>query len=130
MSWYADSSALLKLLIAEKESAALTDFIDFTIKSSVLTRVEVIRTLHKIAPEKIAEAQIILNGIDLTPVNPAILSVAENFSPSITLKSLDAIHVATVIFLDKSVEGVITYDKAMIKNAKELGINVVSPGMK
>ena len=130
MSWYADSSALLKLLIAEKESAALTDFIDFTIKSSVLTRVEVIRTLHKIAPEKIAEAQIILNGIDLTPVNPAILSVAENFSPSITLKSLDAIHVATVIFLDKSVEGVITYDKAMIKSAKELGINVVSPGMK
>ena len=130
MSWYADSSALLKLLVVEKESAALTDFIDFTIKSSVLTRVEVIRTLHKIAPEKIAEAQIILDGIDLTPVNPAILSVAENFSHSITLKSLDAIHVATVIFLDKSVEGVITYDKAMIKNANELGIKVVSPGMK
>ena len=130
MSWYADSSALLKLLIVEKESVALTDFIDFTIKSSVLTRLEVIRTLHKIAPEKIAEAQIILDGIDLTPVNPAILSVAENFSHSITLKSLDAIHVATVIFLNKSVEGVITYDKAMIKNAKELGINVVSPGMK
>ena len=130
MSWYADSSALLKLLIVEKESVALTDFIDFTIKSSVLTQVEVIRTLHKIAPEKIAEAQIILNGIDLTPVNLAILTVAENFSPSITLKSLDAIHVATVIFLNKSVEGVITYDKAMIKNAKELGIRVASPGMK
>lgn len=130
MSWYADSSALLKLLVVEKESAALTDFIDFTIKSSVLTRVEVIRTLHKIAPEKIAEAQIILDGMDMTPVNPAILNVAENFSPSITLKSLDAIHVATVIFLDKSVEGVITYDKAMIKNANELGIKVVSPGMK
>ena len=130
MSWYADSSALLKLLIVEKESVDLSDFIDFTIKSSVLTRVEVIRTLHKIAPEKINDAQIILDGIDLTPVNPAILSVAENFSPSITLKSLDAIHVATVIFLNKSVEGVITYDKAMIKNANELGIKVVSPGMK
>ena len=130
MSWYADSSALLKLLIVEKESVDLSDFIDFTIKSSVLTRVEVIRTLHKIAPEKITDAQIILDGIDLTPVNPAILSVAENFSPSITLKSLDALHIATVIFLDKSVEGVITYDKQMIKNAKELGIKVVSPGMK
>jgi predicted nucleic acid-binding protein len=114
----------------EKESTALAEFIDFTIKSSVLTRVEVIRTLHKIAPEKINDAQIILDGIDLTPVNPAILNVAENFATSITLKSLDAIHVATVIFLDKSVEGFITYDKAMIKNAKELGIKVVSPGMK
>jgi hypothetical protein len=130
LSWYADSSALLKLLIVEKESVDLSDFIDFTIKSSVLTRVEVIRTLHKIAPEKITDAQIILDGIDLTPVNPAILNAAENFSPSITLKSLNALHIATVIFLDKSVEGVITYDKAMIKNAKELGIKVVSPGMK
>ena len=130
MSWYADSSAILKLLIVEKESAALTDFIDFTIKSSALTRVEVIRVLHKIAPEKIDRAQIILAGIDLTPLNPAILSMAENFAPSITLKSLDALHIATAIFLDKSVEGVITYDKAMIKNAKELRIKVASPGMK
>ena len=130
MSWYADSSAILKLLIVEKESAALTDFIDFTIKSSVLTRVEVIRVLQKIAPEKIDRAQIILAGIDLTPLNPAILSMAENFAPAITLKSLDAIHVATVVFLNKTIRGLITYDKAMIKNAKELGIKVVSPGMK
>ena len=130
MSWYADSSVILKLLIVEKESADLTDFIDFTIKSSVLTRVEVIRVLYKIAPEKIARAQVILTGIDLTPVNPAVLSVAENFAPSMTLKSLDAIHIATVIFLDKSVEGVVTYDRQMIANAKLLGIKVVSPGMR
>ena len=130
MSWYVDSSALLKLLIVEKESVDLIDFIDFTIMSSVVTRVEVIRTLQKIAPEKVAEAQILLTGIDLTPVNSSILSVAENFSPSISLQSLGAIHVATVIFLDKSVEGLVTYDKAMIKNAKEFGIKVVSPGLK
>lgn len=130
MSWYADSSAILKLLIVEKESAALTNFIDFTIKSSVLTRVEIIRVLHKIAPEKIAQAQVILAGIDLTPLNPAILSAAENFAPAITLKSLEALHVASVLFLGAAVEGLITYDKAMIKNAKELGIKVVSPGMK
>ena len=130
MSWYADSSAILKLLIVEKESAALTNFIDFTIKSSVLTRIEIIRVLHKIAPEKIAQAQVILAGIDLTPLNPAILSAAENFAPAITLKSLDALHVASVLFLGAAVEGLITYDKAMIKNAKELGITVVSPGMK
>ena len=130
MSWYADSSAILKLLIVEKESGALTNFIDFTLKSSVLTRVEIIRVLHKIAPEKIAQAQVILAGIDLTPLNPAILSAAENFAPAITLKSLDALHVASVLFLGTAVEGLMTYDKAMIKNAKELGIKVVSPGMK
>ena len=130
MSWYADSSAILKLLIAERESVDLADFIDFTIKSSALTRVEIIRVLHKIAPEKIAQAQVILAGIDLTALNPAILSAAENFAPAITLKSLDALHVASILFLGTSVEGLISYDKQMIKNAKELGIKVVSPGMK
>ena len=63
-------------------------------------------------------------------MNPAILSSAENFPESITLRSLDAIQIATVIFLDKTVDGVVTYDKVMIKNAKELGIKVASPGMK
>ena len=130
MSWYLDSSAILKLLIAEKESAALTDFINFTIKSSVLTRVEVIRTLHKIAPEKTADAKEILAGIDVTPLNSAVLNIAENFSLSITLRSLDALHVATVLFLEKTVEGLLTYDKQMIANAKLLGIKTISPGMK
>jgi predicted nucleic acid-binding protein len=118
------------LLIAEKESASLTDFINFTIKSSALTRVEVIRTLHKIAPERVADAKVILAGIDVTPVNTSVLSTAENFNPSITLRSLDAIHVATVLFLAKTVEGLITYDKQMITNAKKLGIKVISPGLK
>ncbi|CAB5058297.1 unannotated protein [freshwater metagenome] len=63
-------------------------------------------------------------------MNPAILSSAENFPESITLRSLDAIQIATVIFLDKSIEGVVTYDKQMIENAKKLGLKVISPGMK
>ena len=98
--------------------------------TSVISRVEVIRSLNRISPEKIAEGQAALSRFEMTPVSSPILMLAENFPVSITLKSLDAIHVATVIFLNKSVKGVITYDKQMIKTAKELGIKVVSPGMK
>jgi len=130
LSWYLDSSAVLKLLITEKGSAALTDFIDFTIKSSTLTRVEVIRVLLKIAPERIADAKTILAGIDVTTVNSAVLNTAENFNPSITLSSLDALHVATVLFLEKTIEVLITYDKQMITNEKALGIKTLSPGVK
>lgn len=130
MSWYINSSAILKLLISEKESIALVAFLDAPVKTSVISRVEVIRSLNRISPEKIAEGQVALSRFEMTPVSSPILMLAENFPVSITLKSLDAIHVATVIFLDKLVEGIITYDKAMIKNAKELGIKVVSPGMK
>lgn len=130
MSWYLDSSAILKLLITEKESAALIGFINFTIKSSALTRVEVIRVLHKIAPQRVADANAILAGIDVIPVNSAVLNMAESFNSSITLKSLDALHVATVLFLARTIEGLITYDKQMITNAQMLGIQVFSPGMK
>lgn len=130
MSWYLDSSAVLKLLIDEKESVVLTGFIDFQVTSSALTRVEVIRTLHKIAPEKIEEAKVILKGFDVIPINGAVLNIAESFDSSNTLRSLDALHVATVLFLEKTVNGLISYDKDMIVNAKQLGIETISPGIK
>ena len=130
MSWYIDSSAILKLLISENESIALAQFLDAPTKTSAISRVEVIRSLNRISPEKIAEGQAALYRFEMIPVSSSILSLAENFPAVITLKSLDAIHVATVVFLNKTIRGLITYDKAMIKNVKELGIKVVSPGMK
>ena len=130
MSWYLDSSAILKLILAETESKALVNFLSEETITSTISRVEVIRTLNRIYPLSVIKGKEILSNFLLTPMNPAILSSAENFPESITLRSLDAIQVATVIFLDKSVEGVVTYDKQMIKNAKELGIKVASPGMK
>ena len=63
-------------------------------------------------------------------VNSSILILAENFPAAITLKSLDALHFATVVFLNKTISGLITYDRPMIANAKLLGIKVVSPGMR
>ncbi|MEI7697643.1 MAG: type II toxin-antitoxin system VapC family toxin [Actinomycetes bacterium] len=130
MSWYLDSSAILKLILAETESKALVNFLSEETITSTISRVEVIRTLNRMYPLSVIKGKEILSNFLLTPMNPAILSSAENFPESITLRSLDAIQVATVIFLDKSVEGVVTYDKQMIKNAKELGIKVASPGMK
>jgi len=130
LSWYIDSSAILKLLISEKESTALATFLDAPVKTSAISRVEVIRALNRISPEKIVEGQAALSRFEMTPVSSSILMLAESFPVSITLKSLDAIHVATVVFLNKTIKGLITYDKAMIKNALELGIKVVSPGMK
>jgi len=130
LSWYIDSSAILKLLISEKESIALVEFLDAPAKTSAISRVEVMRSLNRINPEKIAEGQAALSRFELIPASSPILILAENFPTAITLKSLDAIHVATVVFLNKTIRGLITYDKAMIKNAKELGIKVASPGMK
>ena len=130
MSWYIDSSAILKLLISEKESIALAEFLDAPVKTSEISRVEVIRSLNRISPEKIADGQAALSRFEMIPVNSSILILAENFPAAITLKSLDALHFATVVFLNKTISGLITYDKAMIKNAKLLGIKVASPGIR
>lgn len=130
MSWYLDSSAILKLLIAEKESAELVRFINFVPKSSFLARVEVVRTLMRIAPEKVDHAKIILQQMDLSPISPVVLMKAESFASSVSLQTLAAIHIATVQSLHGVIEGLITYDNQMISNAKDLGITVVSPGMK
>ena len=130
MSWYIDGSAILKLLISEKESIALAEFLDAPVKTSEISRVEVIRSLNRISPEKIADGQAALSRFEMIPVNSSILILAENFPAAITLKSLDALHFATVVFLNKTISGLITYDIAMIKKAKLLGIKVVSPGMR
>lgn len=130
MSWYLDSSAILKLIISERESRPLTEFLNVDAKTSTISRVEVIRALHRVSPEKISDGLRILSKIEMCPAGTPVLSSAENFSSRVTLRTLDAIHVATVLFLGNSVEGLISYDKQMIRNAKEFGIKVLSPGMK
>ena len=130
ISYYLDSSAILKLIIKEAESDSLRKFINTKVITSALSRVEVIRTLSLNDESLIIAGQMVLEKFELMPLSRPILTIAENFSSQITLRSLDALQVASVIFLSPMVKSLITYDKNMIKNAKALGISVVSPGFK
>ena len=130
MSWYLDSSAILKTIFDEKERPELLRLLTSQSTSSRLSRVEVRRTVARLAPTNVIEVNRELEKINFLPISDAILLAAENFSPDITLRALDAIHVATVMRLEGSIEGLITYDKQMVTNAQLLGIKVISPGMK
>ena len=130
ISYYLDSSAILKLIIKEAESDSLRKFINTKVITSAISRVEVIRTLSLNDESLIIAGQMVFEKFELMPLSRPILTIAENFSPQITLRSLDALQVASVIFLSPMVKSLITYDKNMIKNAKALGISVVSPGIK
>lgn len=130
MSWYLDSSAILKTIFEEKERLELLRVLTTQSTSSRLARVEVRRTVARLAPTKVVEVNQELEKINFAPISDAILLAAENLSPDITLRTLDAIHIATVMSLEGSIKGLITYDKQMIVNAKKLGIKVISPGMK
>ena len=130
MSWYLDSSAILKTIFDEQERPDLLRFLNSQSTSSRLSKIEVRRTVARLVPTKTAEVNLELDKINFLPISNPILMAAENFSPEITLRTLDAIHIATVMSLEGSIEGLITYDRQMIANAKLLGIKVISPGMK
>jgi predicted nucleic acid-binding protein len=130
LSWYLDSSAILKTIFDEKERPELLRVLASQSISSRVSRVEVRRTVARLAPTKVSEVTHELERINFMPISDAILLAAENFSSEITLRTLDAIHVATVMSLEGSIHGLITYDKQMAANAQLLGIKVISPGMK
>lgn len=130
MSWYLDSSAILKTIFDEQERPDLLRFLNSQSTSSRLSKIEVRRTVARLVPTKTVEVNLELDKINFLPISNPILMAAENFSSEITLRTLDAIHIATVMSLEGSIEGLITYDRQMIANAKLLGIKVISPGMK
>ncbi len=128
MSWYIDSSAIIKLIVAERESPHLKEYISENLLTSEISRVEVMRTVTVSASSLAPLAKKVLGALHSVDISPSILYIAENFTSDISLRTLDAIHVATALSLQQVINGVITYDKEMSKNAKALGLSVVSPG--
>jgi len=125
LTLYLDSSAILKLIVKEAESAALSKYIKSSVITSAISRVEVIRTLSRNNQALVTPAAQVLAKFEFLPVSQAVLSIAESFVQS-SLRSLDAIQVASVIFLSPKNNTLITYDKNMAKEARLLGIKVES----
>jgi len=130
LSWYLDSSAILKYVFAEPERPAMIKALTSQAISSELARLEVKRAVFRINPKDIELANEELSRINFVSISNQVLTVAESFTGSVTLATLDAIHVATAITLGHQIEGIITYDKQMISNAAVMGIKVLSPGAK
>ena len=130
MIWYIDSSAIIKLIKPELETKTLLQQLPLSITTSQLSRVEVIRTIHSNFAELLEDAYDILIDIPMVPVDRVVLLGAENLPAFIRLRALDSIHMATAYSLKSEIEGVITYDKEMVKAASALGFKTMSPGMK
>ena len=125
--WYFDSSAILGALLQQKNSDSIRELLSQGICTSRLSRVEVFRSISRIAPELRDAGDGFFARCVLIEMERVFLTRAEEYSQEITLKSADAIHVATVEFLRPMLFGLVTLDKQMILNAKRLGINVLDP---
>ncbi len=128
---YADSSALVKLVIEEPESAALERHLAGApvLATSRLALVEVPRAtaLANPAPEVQGETQSLLASCMLIDVSDGVLRAAAGLSSG-SVRTLDAIHLATAD-LWREVQGkdpvIATHDRALALAARASGFRVI-----
>ncbi|HEX4107922.1 MAG TPA: type II toxin-antitoxin system VapC family toxin [Solirubrobacteraceae bacterium] len=125
---YVDSSAIVKLAVAEPESKALRRYLSRRqpLVSSALARTEVARALLPSGPGAVARGEEALRRIQLLRVNDRVLRDAGHMAPD-ELRSLDAIHLASARQLGSSVRQIVTYDERMAQAARASGWSVASP---
>ena len=126
--WYLDSSAIVKLVVREKESAALRRSLQGrTLVSSALARVEVARAIRPHGTRALRNAGDVLARLDLVRINGKVLTRAAAMDPP-DLLTLDAIHLATAALFGRSLRRFVCYDGRLADAAKAAGWHVVSPG--
>src|SRR5262245_167709 len=127
---YLDSSALVKLVVLEPESAALRECLrrHASRLSSALAEVEVPRALRRAgygSPERRRAAEV-LTRVALVDVDRRILRAAATLAPP-SLRTPDAIHLATALSLGPDLAGIITYDQRLSEAAIDADIEVWAP---
>ena len=137
---YLDASALVKLAVAEPESAALAEALDretAALVTSVIGGTELARALHARGLADRASRIADPNGlvlrfrdvaVRLAPLTAAIAIDAGSLAPGKALRSLDALHLATARAVGPTLVAVVTYDARMMDAARVLGLPVAAPG--
>ena len=125
---YVDASALVKLVIPEEDSAALRDELGRwpRLKSSALVRTEVVRAAAIVSDAARDVALELVESIDLIAVDEEILDEAARLEPR-SLRSLDAIHLASALSLGRGLGVVVTYDRRLEDGARRSGLRVLAP---
>jgi predicted nucleic acid-binding protein len=127
---YLDTSALFKLVVDERESAALKRFLRSWPARvvSAIARLETSRTLLRAGADRDVYSRLYLMFRHLTVlrIDDDVLARAERIAPP-TLRSLDAIHLATALQLGSDLGVLVTYDKRLASAAADAALAVESP---
>lgn len=125
---YLDSSAIVKLVVTEPESATLRRYLRRRrpLVTSALARAEVARALLPLGQTAVLRGQAVLSRLELIRISDRILAAAGTLLPA-ELRTLDAIHVATAQQLGCDLARVVTYDERMDAAARATGCSVIAP---
>jgi uncharacterized protein len=131
---YLDSSAIIKLIRPEAQSAQLhawlTAHSDRTLVSSVLAEIEVLRALRRADPARLASVPTILAKINRVEIDVVVRATAAAYGEP-QVRSLDAIHLASaqsLVLEGLSLSAFVTYDKRLLATARDVGFSVANPG--
>lgn len=129
MTVYMDTSALVKLVVAEPETPALEAWVRpraDALFTSDLARTELARAVRRRADAAV-RARAVLESMPVVALPARIFEAAGRLEPP-ELRSLDAIHLASALDQGDELEVVLTYDERMAAAAHTLGIPTASPG--
>lgn len=126
--YFTDSSAILKLFLAEEHSPAIKEFCSqhaAKLAASELVITEVIGTLNGLDLDT-RPAKKLLASLHLMPVHSDVLQAAADLVPK-GARALDAIHLATALQLGSKLLNFVSYDKRQLEAATAIGIQTLSP---
>jgi uncharacterized protein len=126
---YLDSSAVVKLARREAETAALRAWIAANpapLVASALARTETARALRRTEPAALPVLASVLALLHQVPISDTILNAAAT-PPDPTLRSLDAIHLATAEGLAGVLAWFVAYDQRLATVARTRGLPVIAP---
>lgn len=126
---YVDTSAFVKLIVAEPESAALAARLRRwpDRASATLLRTETVRALRRSGNgQLVSHARRLLAAIALIRLDEPLLDRAAELDPT-ELRSLDAIHLAAAMSIGPDLAVIVTYDDRLCDAALQAGLRVESP---
>jgi predicted nucleic acid-binding protein len=122
---YLDTSAAVKLVIVEAESAALRSWLcGRLLTSSTLLRVELLRAVRPHGTAALERAARLIQRLELIRIGRLILDRAAQLEPA-HLRALDAIHLASAGLLSAAV--LVSYDDRLTRAAVQRGLAIASP---
>ncbi|APA94527.1 type II toxin-antitoxin system VapC family toxin [Nocardia seriolae] len=127
---YLDSAAVVKLAHREAESDALRGWLadrrGTPWVSSTLIEVEAFRAVARHSPEAVSRLASVLALVDTIEMGARVRSLARAVLP-VTVRSLDAVHLATALTLGADLTAFVTYDKRLADAARSAGLTVEAP---
>jgi predicted nucleic acid-binding protein len=94
--------------------------------SSALLGVEAVRACARYGDRYAVDAQTFLMDVALLPLDDSLLAEAASIGPH-TIRSLDALHLATALSIRDEVGAFITYDLRLAEAARSHDLDVACP---